>query len=118
VDQARVEAAQGFVVEALPLAVGQGDGFDQNVGTGHQFPEDVSRGRIFSVEHQRALVGVEVEVAESSPGAREIIHEGAAPAQGGALGSLDEDDLRAQVSQQAPGQRGRCVGQIENANAR
>ena len=69
------------------------------------------------IQGHRVFVGVEVEMRIRALGVGSLAGEGAAMSDRRAHPRLDEDDLGAEVREQAAGEGCRRIGEIENPDA-
>ena len=117
VDQVWVDCAQVVVTESERREFAGLAGFDQDVGGVRQFAQALRAVRAFEIEDERLFVGVEVEVLVGAFETRLVIDEGGAAAGVDALRRLDQGDVRAEVGEQASGERGAVIGEVEDADA-
>ena len=115
IDEARVEFAQGFVVAAEPRDDAGPESFDEHVGVGDQFAQDLPRRVVLEIERYAALVAVQRVERGAAPGFALVHLVGSLARHPSAAGFLDADYVRAQVSQNHRAERaGGHPGQVND----
>jgi hypothetical protein len=114
IDDARVQLSHRFVVEPEPLHRLRPDVVDQGIGALRELQQRLLAGRLLQVEHDAALVAVQVE--EQRAGARATA--GAGGAQHVAAGRLDLDHVGTEVRQHLGRRRSHDdFGDVDDAQA-
>ena len=113
----RIDRAEVVVAESQRHQRARLPSFDQHIGGTSQLAQFICAALRFEIDDQRLFVGVEVEVLIRALGAGLVIDEGRLMAGADASGRLDQRYLCAEVGEQACGERGAVVGEVEHADA-